>query len=326
METKAFVGIDISKDTFDAAFESTSEHAVFPNNTRGYKLFGKWLSRCKQSPFVVMEHTGIYSHQLEQYLHASAIPFCKVAAVEIKKSMGLVRGKSDRADSLMIAKYGSRMRGELVARKPEQATIVRLKNLISLRDKMVADRAGYIGRLKEQQACLGLGAGDTLVRLQKGTINDFAKRIAAIEKEIALTIDADEAARINYGLLISIKGVGKVLASYMIAFTENFTSFDTPRQFACYSGIAPFPDESGKVKKRTRVSQYAYKKLKSLLHLAAMTSVRYSPEMKAYYVRRTEAGKNKMSTLNVIRNKIVARMFAVVKRKSAYETEWLEAA
>jgi transposase len=131
----------------------------------------------------------------------------------------------------------------------------------------------------------------------------------------------------NYVLLTSIKGIGPVVATYMIAFTENFTAFDSWRQFACYSGIAPFPYESGKsIKGRTKVSTYAYKKIKSLFHMAALTSVRYTPEMKAYFDKRTEMGKNKMSTLNVVRNKIVARMFAVVKRQSAYELEWLKAA
>ena len=326
METSGFVGIDISKDTFDASYEPSAEHMVFANNAKGFKLFGKWVMDRTRSPFVVMEHTGIYSYQLEQYLHLKHIPFCKVAAVKIKKSSGLVRGKSDMADSLMIARYGASKHKELVARKPDQPTIVRLKNLISLRDKMVADKAGYVVRLKEQQACLGLGPGDILVKSQKGMIKDFEERIAVLQKEIERTIDADEAARINYGLLLSIKGVGKVLASYMIAFTENFTAFDTSRQFACYSGIAPFPNGSGTFKGRTKVSQYGYKKIKSLLHMSAMVSVRYSPDIKAYYERRTEMGKNKMSTLNVVRNKIVARMFAVVKRKSVYEMEWLNAA
>ena len=40
--------------------------------------------------------------------------------------------------------------------------------------------------------------------------------------------------------------------------------------------------------------------------------------MKSYYHKRIEQGKNKMSTINIIRNKILARVFAVVKRQTPY--------
>ena len=62
----------------------------------------------------------------------------------------------------------------------------------------------------------------------------------------------------------------------------------------------------------------ANKKIKSLLHSCALSAILYSPEMKAYYNRRSESGKSKMSTLNIIRNKILARIFAVATRGTPY--------
>ena len=62
----------------------------------------------------------------------------------------------------------------------------------------------------------------------------------------------------------------------------------------------------------------ANKKLKGLLSNAAASCIQFSPEMKTYYERRMQKGKNKMSTLNIIRNKIVARVFAVVNRGTPY--------
>jgi transposase len=52
--------------------------------------------------------------------------------------------------------------------------------------------------------------------------------------------------------------------------------------------------------------------------MVAMCVCAYNPEMKRYYKRRVSEGKNKISTLNVIRNKIISRMFAVVNRGSGY--------
>lgn len=82
---------------------------------------------------------------------------------------------------------------------------------------------------------------------------------------------------------------------------------------------APFEHQSGtSIKGRTRVSSLSNKQLKKLIHMVAICACAYNPEMKSYYKRRVSEGKNKMSTLNVIRNKIISRMFAVVNRGSGY--------
>jgi transposase len=113
----------------------------------------------------------------------------------------------------------------------------------------------------------------------------------------------------------------------MLAYTDNFKKFATARQFACYVGIAPFGYDSGtSVKGRTEVSHFANKKLKSLLNQGALSATSFDPELKSYYERRVASGKNKMSVLNVVRNKLVYRMFAVIKRHSPFETEWKDAA
>ncbi|MFC2138345.1 transposase [Bacteroidota bacterium] len=140
-----------------------------------------------------------------------------------------------------------------------------------------------------------------------------------VEKQIDNIIQSLPEWNHNYRLIKSVQGIGDVLAKYIIIYTENFTQFNDPKKFACFAGIAPFEYSSGSsIKGKTRVHPFANKHLKSLLNLAAMGSIRYNSEYKSYYDRRTEEGKNKMSTLNIIRNKIVARIFAVVKRGTPY--------
>ena len=55
---------------------------------------------------IVMEHTGLYSYQLEQFLHQNHISFYQSIGLAIKRSMGLVRGKNDKIDAVRIARYG----------------------------------------------------------------------------------------------------------------------------------------------------------------------------------------------------------------------------
>jgi transposase len=331
MQNKEITGIDFSKKTFDVFLLSNGEHIIFRNTATGFKQFLKWLQQRLKDNFqyahVVMEHTGIYSYLFECFMHKHQISFSKVAAVKIKKSAGLIRGKSDKNDAKMIAKYGWDKQLELKLQSTPNSVVLELKNILSLRDKMVRDRAGYIARLKEQTEFLDLSKNDILVTTQKDILKAFDKGIEELKARISTIINKNEALAQNFKLLTSIKGIGVITATYMIAFTENFTAFDTWRQFACYSGTAPFPYESGiSVKGKTKVSVYAYKKIKTILHLAALSAVRFNPEIKEYYDRRTAIGKNKMSTLNVVRGKLLSRMFAVVARQSEYKIEWLQAA
>ena len=107
----------------------------------------------------------------------------------------------------------------------------------------------------------------------------------------------------------------------LILFTRNFTLFDDPRKLACYGGVAPFEYSSGtSVKGRTKVSHFANKDLKKIIHMAALSAIRYNPEMKAYFIRKVEQGKNKMSVINAIRNKLIHCIMAIIKR----QTPWVE--
>ena len=143
----------------------------------------------------------------------------------------------------------------------------------------------------------------------------------------SITIIVSEALKQNFHLLQSIKGVGKILALTTIIKTLNFTRFANARKFACFCGTAPFPHDSGTtIKRKARVSHLADKQMKTLLDLSAKSAIQYDKELREYYLKRTEDGKSKMSTLNVVRNKILYRMFAVIKRQTPFLENYLQAA
>jgi len=323
MKIKDIVGIDISKLTFDAAIHSNQMESQFENGKKGFGELVDWAFENSGSPrgsvLFVLEHTGLYSYGLSVYLSSNDIPFLLVPGLEIKKSMGMVRGKSDKADAKMIAKYGYRLRDEIkpsvLSREQEQS----IKRLLSLRERLVKQRAGFKASLKEQKRVLDKKENATLFSTQQKMIGYLSKQIREVERQIDLVIRNNESMSQNYKLLTSIKGIGPQTALFMIAYTANFTRFDNHRKFASYCGIAPFQNQSGtSIRGRTKVSHLANKKLKSLLDLCAKTSIQHNTEMRIYYEKRIAEGKNKMSTINIIRNKLVARMFAVVKRGENY--------
>ena len=143
--------------------------------------------------------------------------------------------------------------------------------------------------------------------------------ILKIEKELMVIIKSDLKLKEQFQLLKSIKGIGNQIALYTIFYTEGFTKFRTHRQYATYCGVAPFPNTSGtSLRGKTKVTNLANKKLKSLLDLGAKSALQNNTEIKLFYERRLGMGKNKMSTINIIRNKLIARMFAVIKRGTPF--------
>jgi transposase len=52
--------------------------------------------------------------------------------------------------------------------------------------------------------------------------------------------------------------------------------------------------------------------------MGAMSAIRVGGELREYYQRKVAEGKNKMSVLNAIRNKLLERVYACVRGKRSY--------
>jgi len=323
MKKKEIIGIDISKSTIDFIIYSNQKHFEEKNKKSGFKSMIKKVE--KFSPYApdeilyVMEHTGMYSHLISLFFTENDIEYVIVPGLEIKRSLGITRGKDDKIDAKKIALYGYRLREELKPTVMPSETIVKMKNLMRLRDRMVKQRAGYKASLKEYKSIYKRKDNVTLFLSQERIINHLSKSIKTIEKEMDSLIKEDPQIKQMYGLITSIKGVGRQTAINMLIYTDGFTKFENYRKFASYCGIAPFPYRSGSsIRGKTKISNLANKKIKTLLDLCAKSAIQHNTEMKIYYNKRIAEGKNKRSTINIIRNKLLGRIFAVVKRKSPY--------
>ena len=232
----------------------------------------------------------------------------------------MTRGKSDKQDAALIARYGIEKMSRLVVCQPVDKSLEQLQMLHSTRAKLVAIRAGLLTAVKELQFMCGLKSTDPVISSQVSVVNCLTGKIAKLNQEILLCIQGDEAIKNNLQLLQSIKGIGKVVALAFIIKTGNFTKFRDGRKFACYCGTAPFENSSGSsIRGKTRVSHLADKPMKTLLSLSAFSAVKSDPELIDYYRQRQARGKSKMSTINVVRNKIIHRAFAVINRQTPYQ-------
>lgn len=317
------IGIDVSKGTLDLHDHVHEFEMQVSNNATGFKELWQWVRKNNTDLSKVLfcfEYTGMYSLPLAMHLTEQNQFYAMVPGLEIKRSVGISRGKNDRADAKIIARYAYLRKNEIKIYQLPSKQLLELKSLLSLREKMVSQRAGYQASKKEMKSFFKIiKTSSVLFEAQEQIIKELNKQILRVEKQMIELINQDEHLKKTFNLVTSVKGVGLVVGITMIVYTNCFTSFNDWRKFACYCGIVPFEYQSGiSIKGRKKVHPFANKRLKALLSNAACSSIQHNPEMKLYYERRVKEGKNKMSTQNIIRNKIVARVFAVVTRGTEY--------
>lgn len=322
MKKSYVIGIDVSKLTLDIHCYGEIQCMLVANNIKGYKAFLKWIRKFTgdlTEVMIVMEYCGVYSYSLEKFLHDQQIDYIKKSALDIKRSAGIKRGKTDKADARMISQYGWYRRDELQPMKPVSKTQQHLQQLMAHRDKMLADHSSYQSRIKELQQHMGSDLNNKITDSTQYIMDVLQIEITKIELQIKALLKQEEELQINYELITSVKGVGFVSAVHLLIVTSNFTRITDARKFACYCGVAPFKNESGtSIRGKTRTSHLANRKIKSLLTMAAISAINHQPELKAKYERKLGQGKAKMVALNMIRFELIERIFAVIKRQTPY--------
>lgn len=322
MQKKFIIGTDISKSTIDIHCFGKPDCLTISNSISGFKALLKWMnkqvSRNWNDVIIVMEYTGIYTYNFENFLHDNQVDYVKRSALDIKRSVGIKRGKTDKADAMMISKYGWQRKEELKPMQPISRAQLDLQQLMSYRDKLSADKASYQSRLKELKGQMGEKLNIRIVQSTENMLSVLKEELKQTETSIKELINENEELKNNYELVKSVKGIGFVTAVHILITTENFKRFDA-RKFACYCGVAPFKNESGtSIRGKTKTSYLANRKIKSLLTMAAISAVVHDPELKEKYEQKLKEGKAKMVALNIIRFKLIERIFSVIKRQSPY--------
>ena len=323
------IGIDVSKYTLDVHGYCENAHVQFSNNEQGFKELTQWIKKGNPNREVIIcfEHTGLYSLPLAVFLADKCLPFCMVGGLEMHRSLGIKRGKNDKADAKDISRYAYLRREEINVYKMPSKALLKLRGLLSLRERMIKQKAGYQTNLKEMKRVFQEKDNPLWFSSQQKMIKELIKQVVKIESQMQQIIQEDDQLKKLFELATSVKGVGLIVGISFLVYTNAFTSFNNWRSFASYSGTAPFPHQSGiSIKGKTKTSPLANKKMKGLLSNSANVAIQHNPEIRQYYNRRIEEGKSKMSTQNIIKNKIIARVFATVNRGTPYVDTYKHAA
>ena len=317
-------GVDVSKQTVDITYLRNNQftHRRFMNNPAGMEELTLWFQELKiqyDATLFCMEATGLYCFPLTDFLVSNKIDIWIENALQIKRSMALARGKNDKIDSQRIAVYASKNVERLRLWKPVNITLQKIKNLATLRERLVETKKRLETPIKEFEEVGNTVMAKLLSKSIRASLTALDNDLKKVEAKIIDIINEDDDLKLLYKLITSVVGIGFVTAVNLIIYTNGFTVLKDARKLACYCGVAPFEYSSGSsIRGKTKVHYMANKKLKTNLHMASLSAVRLDPDLKLYYERKVEEGKNKMSVLNAVKNKLLARVVAVVNKQQEY--------
>jgi len=313
-KNKKFIGIDVSKDTFDV-WSAAFGHQCFKNNNTGFREFQKLLSN---NSWCVMEITGTYHYQLSHFLYGQGIDLSVVNPLVIKRyiQMKLQHNKTDKSDAKMIAMYAQEQ--PLKAWEPDPDYIEECKMIntsIALYFRQSTALKNKLHSLESK------GAKGIVLRFLKRQIKVLGKEISVLEDRLENIIKLHESEMLTN--ISSIAGIGKKTAMLLIANTFAFKPFDNYKQVSAFFGLAPIERVSGSsVRGRSRISKRGNPSVRNHLFLCSFTACEYNPQCKDLYQRIIAKGKSKKLALVAVSNKLLKQAFTVAKSGLPYDTNY----
>jgi transposase len=334
-----FVGIDISKDTLDWAVYTQQQGVILSiqtdNTLKGIKSA---LTQLKILPdwnpaqaVFCQEHTGIYNAHILEVLHELKLSIWLESSLQIKQAGGMQRGKTarrpgDKVDAQRIAQYAYRFRDQIRLWTPPREVIQKLAFLSATRQRLNQAYNLLAVPVTEQETFVNKTLQKTLKGNVKTSLAALKEEQKLVEEQIHQLIQADTRLKELFDLMVSVPGVGPVIATELLIATNEMQTINEPKKLACHAGVAPFEYRSGSsIRGKTKVSHQARKRLKALIHLGTMSAIQVAGDFQDYYARKLKEGKPKMLIINAARNKLIHRVCAVVRRGEKYDKNYASA-
>jgi transposase len=329
---KIFIGIDVSKLKLDVSVVMMGIICTsfqVENKASGFK---KLLKRVEKLPdyrakitLFCMESTSIYHLPLADFLAKKEQSVWVENPYQIKHSLGLVRGKNDKTDARKIGEYAYRHSDKFRPFEPASIALKKLEAIHKQRSKLLKIKHQLTLEIKEYQS-LGMNELATIKKeLSAPTVESIENAIKESRKKMEQIIDEDEALKTLYKLIITVEGVDLLVGVYLLVATGGFKKFTNAKKFACQIGIAPFEHQSGSsLKKQKGTSNFADKLGKKMITNSVGCAIRTYGGLRSYYERKVKEGKPEGRVLNACKNKLLHRIFAVVKSGKPYDRfhEW----
>lgn len=322
MDTLIFVGLDISKLTFDACLlpaNGKEKHKVFDNTEAGHAKLLRWVENLApgQAVHYCMEATGSYNQALAMFLTEQE-RFVSVVNPFYTHHAALTQGagnKTDKADAKTIAHYAKAHNPPLW--QMASAEVRLLTALLRRRETLQEQHQAEQNRLDTP------GVADPVVVSLEKSIAFLTKEIKALDHQIHDHIDQSPRLSADRDLLKSLPGIGQKTAEWLLGEMPDVRLFASAEALAAYAGLAPKQHLSGtSVKRPTRLRRRGNARLRKALYFPAITALRYNGLVQALGERLQAKGLCAKQRIAAAMRKLLMLAYGVLKHQQEFDPLW----
>jgi len=311
MSQHTYVGIDVSKKSFDVAVDGESEHQKYQMNKTDLKKSIKYFK--KQKPkLIVLESTGGYERTLVVELVQAKLPVSIINPRMIRdfaKSTGQL-AKTDKIDAFIIAQYAATIKPKLSKVLDENTQ--ELKEFIRRRKQLIYLRS--ITKNHKEHA-----THPTVIDSVDLTIQNLTQQINDIEQSINNHIHSDPDFKQKHDRLMSVPGIGSATASTILTDLPEIGTFNRC-EIAAIVGVAPINRDSGQFRGK-RMTGGGRRHLRKALYMPVVAIIRCNQKLKSFYQKLVNSGKPKMLALIATMRKLLIIMNSMIKNKTNWNSQ-----
>jgi transposase len=334
MERLYYIGLDIHKKTISYCVKKVDGSVVQQGKIEAErKVLSKWIAGLPGPWLGAMEAT-IFTGWVYDFLKPYAVDL-KVAHPEMLKAITAAKKKNDRADAekiadllrvnllpecYMLSEEIRELRRILRYRNMIVRTATKMKNKISgllmetgtPYNKRKLHGKKYFGNLLERVGDVPNSVKD-LLKLSRSSLEMFE----VVQKKLIRTLQKDNLIRERVQRLMSIKGVGEVMALTWVLEIGDSNRFSSSRQAISYCGLCSAQRESAGKEQRGPISKKRNKHLQTMLIEAAKLAPRWNPQLAALHEKELLRGNRNRATISIAR-KMVEYMLAVERQQKDF--------
>jgi transposase len=324
---EAILGIDIAKAKFDVRLlrpDHEPEVAVFENTHQGFEQCHRFMKQRQAYPAqVCMEATGVYYEELAHFLHDKGYAVSVVNPLQIKAyaHSQLRRNKTDQLEAAVLADFCRRQTPPLWT--PPDPAWYELRSLVRHLEDLEADRQ----RQRNRRAALSQAAhpSSTVLKQLQQQIDFLSQQIETTKQQIQRHIDQHPDLKQQRDLLDSIKGIGKLTASKLLAEYRDMRAFDNVGQVVAFAGLNPKQHPSGSsVHGKSGISKMGHASIRAALYMPAVNAKRFNPLLRPLVERLRQRGASEMEIVVAVMRKLLHLAFGVLKSGQPFDPHFLD--
>lgn len=297
-----WVGIDVSKAHLDVYLRPSGQQFQVKNQASGIIEFIKQLQSFEIQQ-VILEATGGFELEVAQALQAQGFAIAIInprQARDFAKASGKL-AKTDRLDAAVLAHFGAAMQPAVTVlasanEQTLQEAVTRRRQLVEMLTAEKHRQSSLRGKMRQNV---------------DEHVEWLEKRIAELDDEIEQLSQVHEQWRSHMALLTSVPGIGKVIATTLIAALPELGQVSDKR-ISALVGVAPLNRDSGKYR-GSRTIWGGRANVRAALYMGTLVAVRHNPVLKAFYARLLAQGKAKKSALTACMHKLLRILNAMIR-------------